>query len=271
MMMMRNDLRIIGAGELGSRVGRLWRKWIPESQITAETATVVRHATLQHLGLLPSLRSHRGEETASHILFSLPPSSSKRYLGEVEDALRLWNHLGRFIFISSTGVYRENQGGEIREDSPLAGTERASRLIEAEEAVIRNDGIVVRLAGLYCLKRGPHRSFLTTGESPLNAEGYINLIHYEDAALLVRMAFEKGIPKSIYLGSDGNPITRRELADLAQTHFASSRSIVFLAKEKSMGKKSNNELTRTLLGWSPLYPSFESYLKSFATIPEDIA
>ena len=265
-----NDLTIIGAGELGGRVGRLWRKLHRQAEIVAETTTSVRHGSLLRWGLTPRLRAHRGEESLSRVVFAIP-SSAAQYQQELKSALAAWNHTGPFVMVSSTGVFAEDRGQEVDEDGGLANHPRALRLIEAENEVLVQRGIVIRMAGLYCLNRGPHRSYLNTALSALEAEGLINLIHYEDAASLVVAALTKGTEGMVYLGTDGSALSRVELARLAAGHFNSTRQIEFTGKEPSLGKRCKNERTRKLLNWTPQFASFGDFLKVCADLPSEIA
>lgn len=59
-----------------------------------------------------------------------------------------------------------------------------SRLLKAEQAVLAAGGNVLRLVGLYHAQRGAHTFFLRKGVVPRWAGYTVNLIHYEDAALL---------------------------------------------------------------------------------------
>ena len=56
------------------------------------------------------------------------------------------------------------------------------RLIAAEETVLSRGGSVVRLAGLYTEDRGPHTFWIKNGTVSTNADGYVNTLHYDDAA-----------------------------------------------------------------------------------------
>jgi transposase-like protein len=71
-----------------------------------------------------------------------------------------------------------------------------SRLLDAEQEVLRRGGRVIRLAGLYSLNRGAHTYWLqqtAQGKTiETNANGVLNLIHYEDAARFVVAALEAG-------------------------------------------------------------------------------
>ena len=55
-------------------------------------------------------------------------------------------------------------------------------MIAAEETVLSRGGSVVRLAGLYAKDRGPHTFWINSGSVASNADGLVNMLHYEDAA-----------------------------------------------------------------------------------------
>lgn len=55
------------------------------------------------------------------------------------------------------------------------------------------EGCVIRLAGLYDAKRGPHTYWLRNGTVQGAADVYINMLHYEDAAGAAVAALEKGL------------------------------------------------------------------------------
>lgn len=254
-------LLVIGAGELGSRVGRLARGLKPPTAVTAETKTAVRQATLANLGLIPRVRDQRDEQKFDSVLVAIPPSRAGEYRREVALAMECCEARGRFVLVSSTAVYEEDSGGVITETSPLASHARASQLLEAENLVKNRGGIVIRLAGLYCLGRGPHRYYETTPESPSRGDGFINLIHYEDAASLCLAILQRGKAGFAYLGSDGTALTRNEL--LAQSVRLGLRGQVkFLAKEKGLGKRCDDTWTRKELGWAPSIPSFEWFVSN---------
>ncbi len=61
---------------------------------------------------------------------------------------------------------------------------RRRRLLAAESAVLGAGGCVVRLAGLYHARRGAHTFFLKAGRVERWGGYTVNLLHYEDAALL---------------------------------------------------------------------------------------
>src|SRR5438874_12697643 len=63
----------------------------------------------------------------------------------------------RIIFTSSTSVYPQRDGSSVTEESTAEpDSENAQVLRQAEKIVLANDGIGLRVAGIY----GPGRSFL---------------------------------------------------------------------------------------------------------------
>ncbi|PXB83450.1 NAD(P)-dependent oxidoreductase, partial [Pseudomonas aeruginosa] len=95
----------------------------------------------------------------------------------------------RLLFVSSTGVYAQTDGGWIDEESPALSQAYSGRIMLDAEQVALDSGIPatrVRLAGIY----GPGREWLlnqvrqgyrVVSEPPL----YANRIHADDAAGLL--------------------------------------------------------------------------------------
>jgi nucleoside-diphosphate-sugar epimerase len=259
------DLLVIGAGHLGLRVLGSWRRAFPAARVLAETRSASRHAELGHLGADVRLRDDPEPSRYSSVLVSLPPSAVDDYRQEMERAVRLWSGTGRLVMVSSTAVYAEEDGGLCEEDSPLAATPRARRLLEAEAVIHAAGGIAVRLAGLYDEHRGPHMVYLRTETSTRRPDGFINLIHYDDAAELCTVALRKGESGATYVGCDDKPMPRQALvtATWASDRFSrpgTSRQCVFTGKEGPLGRRCQNDRTRKLLGWKPRYPSFSDWL-----------
>jgi nucleoside-diphosphate-sugar epimerase len=137
------------------------------------------------------------------------------------------NSPAQFAYTSSTGVYGDHGGDWVDEETPLdPTTEKTEVLVEAER-VARElatehgmDATVVRFAGLY----GPDRYRLTRYlEGPVT-EGYLNMIHRDDAAGVVRFALtgadgdagvgrEDGPDADVLLAVDDEPVSKWEFAD----------------------------------------------------------
>lgn len=85
------------------------------------------------------------------------------------------------VYISSTSVYAESEGGWVDEESPLAEDERSRAMMAAEERTRGVGGSVLRCAGLY----GPERELRNRGEGP---ERWLNVVQVEDAARAAAIA-----------------------------------------------------------------------------------
>src|SRR5437867_103408 len=88
------------------------------------------------------------------------------------------------LFTSSTSVYTQSDGSWISEESETKPSRETGRiLLETEKLVLANDGIVVRLAGIY----GPGRSALLTkflsGTAVIDPnDRFVNQVHRDDIA-----------------------------------------------------------------------------------------
>jgi len=99
----------------------------------------------------------------------------------------------RVIYTSSTGVYGDHDGAFVDELTTIEPTtEKTAVLAEAESIALDLpseygvDGTIVRFAGLY----GPDRYRLSRYiEGPVT-EGYLNMVHRDDAAGAIRFLLE---------------------------------------------------------------------------------
>jgi len=121
----------------------------------------------------------------------------------------------RLVYTSSTGVYGDHEGGWVDESTPLEPTtEKTAVLVEAER-IARElapeygiDGGVARFAGLY----GPDRYRLERYlEGPVT-EGYLNMVHRDDAAGIVRFMLES-TDEELLVAVDDEPVDKWTFAD----------------------------------------------------------
>jgi nucleoside-diphosphate-sugar epimerase len=91
----------------------------------------------------------------------------------------------RLVYTSSTGVYGDHGGDWVDEETPLSPTTDKTRVLAEAERIARElapeygiDGAVARFAGLY----GPGRYRLDRYLNGPVTEGYLNMIHRDDAA-----------------------------------------------------------------------------------------
>jgi nucleoside-diphosphate-sugar epimerase len=142
------------------------------------------------------------------------------YDAGVKRALAWARRIGapRFVFTSSTGVYRQDDGAVVDEASPVGGTPTADAILAGEQAVLSSglaQATVLRFGGLY----GPGRHYLLDqlrrGENVIGGrvDHYVNYLHRDDAASAVLAAIEATPTGArVFNVTDGSPVTKADLA-----------------------------------------------------------
>lgn len=299
------DLWIVGCGKLGMLVASQWLEMHPDAVVVGETKSSKNHEAIIQVGAIPRLRSQRNElewKRIRHVLISLPPYSKSpetaaNYLSEIMAAMDLRgadltvsNSIPRILLISTTSVYGDMKHDKFKvtEFSPVADNNNkeyasASRSIEAERIALQRNGIVLRLAGLYDRHRGPHMYWLSSIASKertykekgeyykfdIEPDGLVNLLHYEDAALAATKSLLLGIPGTIYMACDGNPISRRDIIESAASsglidgfELPEYSRIFKLSGTTTNSKICDCSWTRNSLNWFPIYPRFDHFIRN---------
>lgn len=224
---------ILGCGYLGERVARRWR------EDREDVVVVTRSAEKAQAFEQDGYQSLVADITRPETLSSLPAAETVLFAvgfdrsagGSIEDVYAgglknviaaLPSRVGRFIYISTTGVYGKGTGEWVDEDTPTDPQRDGGRASLAAEGALAaslfaDRGVVLRLAGIYGPGRVPFLEKLRAGEPiPAVSEGYLNLIHVEDAAATVIAAEARREPRppkrspSVYCVSDGFPVERGE-------------------------------------------------------------
>ncbi|ELZ91810.1 NAD-dependent epimerase/dehydratase [Haloferax mucosum ATCC BAA-1512] len=179
----------------------------------------------------------------------------------------------RLVYTSSTGVYGDHDGAFVDESTPLDPTTDKTRVLAEAERIAREyasshgiEGTVARFAGLY----GPDRYRLGRYlEGPVT-EGYLNMVHRDDAAGAVRYLLETDRARNgTVLVVDDEPVSKHEFADwLAdecgvprpEKHTKEDRlaadDLSEAARRRILtSKRCSNEYLRTL-GYALYYPTY---------------
>lgn len=224
---------IAGCGYLGTRVAAQWQQ--AGHRVTAVTRSTARAREFAERGWEPLL----GDVTQPEHLPQLPPAdvllwavgydrarySDIRavYLTGLQDFLeRLPVMPAKLIYISSTGVYGQDGGEWVDEESPTEPTREGGRVCLAAEDWLRASRwgpatLILRMAGIYGPGRLPSLEALRQGPVEVRADAYLNLIHVDDAARLVDQVAQRLAPPELLVVSDGQPVLRQDyLAYLAQ-------------------------------------------------------
>lgn len=174
-------------------------------------------------------------------------------------------HPKRLIFLSSTGVYVQNQGEWIDESSPTEPTGYTGRVMLEAERLALGSGIpttVVRMAGLYDPARPWMQNQVRAGlRVDRDPPQYSNRIHRDDAAALLACLLQTdqggGDLQDCYLGVDDDPAPLHEVIDwlrerLGVTHWAEQTMT-----RRAGSKRCSNARARAL-GWTPQYSSYRN-------------
>lgn len=184
----------------------------------------------------------------------------------------------QFVYTSSTGVYGDHGGDWVDEDTALGPTTEKTDVLAEAERVAREraaergmTGRVVRFAGLY----GPARSRLERYITGSVVEGYLNMLHRDDAAGIVRFALTE-TDEPVVLAVDDEPVDRRDFADwladacgverpakLTRDERLADDSLSEAARRRlTTSKRCSNALLRDL-GYEYAYPTFrEGYAEA---------
>ena len=172
----------------------------------------------------------------------------------------------RRLFVSSTSVYRQQEGEVVTEKSdadPDVSTGRVLRV--AEKVAMGADATVVRSSGIYGPKRGVLFERFRRGEAVIEGDGqrWINQIHQRDLVSALIHLIGAGAPGEIYNATDDMPVTYKNYYAWCAKFLSQPmppHGPVNTERKRGLTNKrvSNAKLKAT--GWSPIYPSFKEGL-----------
>jgi nucleoside-diphosphate-sugar epimerase len=220
------SLRILisGCGRIGGKLGTLL------VERGHQVWGLRRHPELLPEQIFPT----KGDLFSGEGLSNLPPaldfvfhfSSTKT---QTTDAYRLAYEVGitnliqallsqkqniqRIFFISSTGVYAQNSGEWVDEESETEPNHAAGEyLLQGEHRVIESPypGTIVRFAGIYGPKRLRLLERVSDGKEfcAEDRTQYINLLHEADCAAILDHLMLVSRPRDLYLAVDCFPVDR---------------------------------------------------------------
>ena len=127
------------------------------------------------------------------------------------------NNLERIVFISSTGVYGQDNGEWVDEDTkPLTPEREASQVIlQAEQALQQSfddKAVIIRPSGIYGRERLMRvRKAKEPQKEPIAAGAWTNRIMDTDLVNIIAEVLTIEVPKPVYIASDYLPVTTFEL------------------------------------------------------------
>ncbi|WP_040839491.1 NAD-dependent epimerase/dehydratase family protein [Thiothrix nivea] len=221
MSKLNQNVWIMGCGDIGRRVGRLYQNE------GVKAIGWVRGEESLRLGLEQGLAMRKGDVDQGSffpifaldealVYWFMPPQPT----GETDDRIRRFLKgvdaaPQRVVLISTTGVYGDCEGRWIDESEPLKpAAARAKRRADAENTVqewaarFGGEIVILRVPGIYAPDRLPLER-LQRGEPVLRAEEapWTNRIHADDLALICKRAMEAAPAGAVYNATDGHPST----------------------------------------------------------------
>lgn len=265
---------LIGCGYVGTRVlARLRAQGATTAVVSRDAARAAAFANeygarvlLGHYADGVALRVFCTELPAPlRVLCMLPPSActdAQATLAPFEQLHAVLSAVrpARAVLTSSTGVYGAQNGAQVTAESACRPvTPRETMLLDIERAWLDGDARhVVRCAGLYGPGRVVGLPGLQQGKPvPGDPDGWLNLLHVEDAARLV-IAVASTAAARVELGADGQPVTRRRYYGTLAA-WAGVAPPVFDGAAPSRGggaRRCDPSTTWSRLGWRPMYSDF---------------
>ena len=167
----------------------------------------------------------------------------------------------RILFVSSTAVYGDADGGWVDETTPTAPASVTGAVIREAEQLLharRPDAVVLRLSGIY----GPGRTRLidsvNAGTAVVPASPQLtNRIHRDDAAAaIVHLMTQADTPAPLYVGVDDEPV---DLAEVLRFLAAELGRELPAASDKESSRGGDRKLSNARLrgtGFEFAYPTF---------------
>ena len=265
-------IQIVGAGYVGTALVQYFRA--KNQKVWALTRTPKRREALETLGATPLVADLTQPGTLENIppahFIVLSPAPSR---GDEENYRKVYlegigNYLAAIrknpkpfliVYLSSTGVYSQDNGEWVDESTdPAPKDEKGRTLLEAETQVLKSGfpAIIFRLAGIY----GPGRDStdrVRKTQWPLERDQFVNMIHLEDIVGAMPVIFNQGEAGSVYLGVDDEPVRRSEFYAWLAEKFSIPLPPGTRVKNTSStgGKRCRNARLKSL-GFTSRFPTF---------------
>jgi len=232
-----NSVSIVGCGDIGCRVAELLSnpqhaiQPLAKSAITGYARSSASLSRITQLGIgsqafdldtliqepLSPCPNYR--QFHKQIVFYFAPPANE---GTTDTRIRNWLTMldseylpQRILYISTTGIYGDQQGKQVNElTTPNPQTDRARRRLDAEHALAEFavehsiEYVILRVPGIYGDKRLPRKRLIAKTPILLPAISPItNRIHEDDLAQICVTVVLNSPSGEIYNVSDGDTMT----------------------------------------------------------------
>jgi nucleoside-diphosphate-sugar epimerase len=125
--------------------------------------------------------------------------------------------LKKFVYTSSTSVYGQTDGSQVKESSPTEPlAETAKILVETEKLLLaavaerKFPAVILRVAGIYGPGRGHWFKQFLKNEARIEGDDsrFLNMIHRDDLIGCIIAALKNGRAGEIYNAADDEPVSQ---------------------------------------------------------------
>lgn len=123
----------------------------------------------------------------------------------------------KFVYTSSTSVYAQNDGSQVKESSPTEPLAETSKiLVETEKVLLaaaadqKFPAVILRVAGIYGPERGHWFKQFMQELAHIEGDGsrWLNMIHRDDLVGCIVAALKNGRAGEIYNAADDEPVSQ---------------------------------------------------------------
>jgi nucleoside-diphosphate-sugar epimerase len=123
----------------------------------------------------------------------------------------------KFVYTSSTSVYAQNDGSQVKESSPTEPIAETSKiLVETEKVLLaavaerQFPAVILRVAGIYGPDRGHWFTQFMQDAAHIEGDGArcLNMIHRDDLIGCIITALKSGRAGEIYNAADDEPVSQ---------------------------------------------------------------
>jgi nucleoside-diphosphate-sugar epimerase len=176
----------------------------------------------------------------------------------------------KFIYTSSTSVYAQNDGSQIKESSPTEPISETSKiLVETEKVLLgafaekKFPAVILRAAGIYGPDRGHLFKQFLKNEARMEGDGsrFLNMIHRDDLIGCIIAALKSGRGGEIYNVVDDEPVSQKNFfewlaATLGKYPPVSEPENSETRKRGMTNKRVSNRKLKMELGYQFKHPNF---------------
>jgi len=191
----------------------------------------------------------------------------------------------KFVYTSSTSVYAQNDGSQVKESSQTEPAAETSKILVATEKVLLDaaaqkkfPAVILRVAGIYGPSRGHSFKQFLHGEARLDGTGarILNMIHRDDLIGVIIAALARGTPGEIYNAADNEPVGQWDFFAWLAAELKMQMPGAFPAEPENLRKRGvtnkrvSNAKLRAELKYEFRFPDFRAgYAAEIARLKKD--